>query len=152
MSTVSMANSRTKSHCRVPERWVVWLHAENGAPDLLYQPRPSDPRVTAHLEFDRLYTVADFFKAVRQLPVQPKHDEAWARDTAAACAKQTGVTGGGGGALRLADGSVEIGLNTTQDAIVWYVYFEEQDGRIVSHRGARFTVDESTGTCGRVFS
>jgi hypothetical protein len=133
----------------MPLRLVLWLRSRTGAPDLFYQPRNPDPRVTSLMAFERLYTAQEFFMAVRQLPVSPRHDDAWALTTAAACAKD--VPGAGGGRLALDRGTAEISVTDDQKTIVWRVHFPEEPARLMSHPGANFTIDESTGACGRFY-
>jgi hypothetical protein len=146
---------------------VLWLRSQSGEPDLLVYPGlPQAPALadTASralaarflprtlLQPNRLYSVDEFFRAAREPVVQPKQNERWAIERATTCARATPSQRG---PLEFDRAVVEIGLNGTNDAIVWYVYFPVAsdpsrlpDPLVYNWFGLNlFAVDETTSEC-----
>jgi hypothetical protein len=146
---------------------VLWLRSQSGEPDLLVY--PGNPQAPASadtatqamvarflpktlLQPHRLYSVREFFEAAREPVVKPTRDEAWAIERARTCARATPSQRG---PLQFDRAVVEVGLNGTNDAIVWYVYFPVAsdparlpDPLVYNWFGLNlFAVDETTSEC-----
>jgi hypothetical protein len=96
--------------------------------------------------------VDDFFRVAREPVVTPTRDERWAIERATACARATPSQRG---PLQFERAVAEIGLNSANDAIVWYVYFpvatdppRQPDPIVYNWFGQNlFAVDETTSEC-----
>jgi hypothetical protein len=146
---------------------VLWLRSRSGQPDLIYYagnsqaPNSADTTTQAMvalflpkslLEPHRLYSVDEFFRVAREPVVKPTQDERWAIERATVCARATPSPRG---QLQFDRAVVELGLNFTNDAIVWYVYFplptdppRQPDPIVYNWFGQNlFAVDEMTSEC-----
>jgi hypothetical protein len=136
-----------------PPLRVLWLKSVDGGDDLIYQPTNPDERVArlTRVEFERVYTLAEFLDTARQFVNPPQHDEAWAVRVATECARATGATGSAGTPLRFNLGVAEAGVSARpgDTGVAWFVTFPESPDVHRSHSGAGFLVYESTATCER---
>jgi hypothetical protein len=136
-----------------PPLRVLWLKSADGGDDLIYQPMNPDERLArlTRVEFERVYTLAEFLDTARQFVNPPRYDEAWAVRVATECAQAMGATGSAGTPLRFNLGVAEAGVSQRpgDTGVAWFVTFPESPQVRRSHSGAGFLVYESTATCER---
>lgn len=135
---------------------VLWLHSAAGRPDLFYWPRSEVFSGRTKLQADRIYQLDELVQVAGAPPVEPQHDGAWALATALACVKAAPekYRQYPGQTLFTDRAEVEVGFDSQQDRVVWYVFLPGStrggEMRLSPAPGTELQVNEAESSCAQV--